>query len=522
MNNEKELRNSNLKVRIYIVVFVSILLLALTSYGYFYVTKNQSDRNRLTGGCFNTSFTDGDSISVENAIPMTEKEGQQTSPYHFTLTNSCDARVKYTVILNVKNNSFSPKLLNVSLNGGNSQRLDMMPINTKEGTIDTGYTQSYILKTGLLGRTSVTENIRLWVNENITTEDLNNESNSGFTAKIKVISTSAPEGILGTNKIMKLVEGEPTNTTNVITKTAQEGATCTNTLAYDGTTDNNLRYVGADPCNYVTFNNEKAGWRIVGIMNNVDDGTGNQETRIKLVRATSLGNYSWDTSDSSVNGGYGVNDWTQADLKNELNGDYLNTSLNANTNWYNGSNNTQTATFDYTKRLSASAQDLIDNAKWYLGGFETQEDRITTTMYTKERGTTTWTTSHTCNDGACPRATEWTGKVALIYPSDYGYATAGGTTTTRSDCIRTVTTYSWNNSGYSDCKNNDWLKPSSGYNWLLSPTSNYAGNAFYVLNSGYVNNGTRTHSAVLPAVYLGSGVTISGGNGSPEKPYTLG
>ena len=58
-------------------------------------------------------------------------------------------------------------------------------------------------------------------------------------------------------------------------------------------------------------------------MNNVDDGTGNLESRLKLIRANSLGTYSWDTSNSSINSGYGINGWTQADLKTELNGDYL-------------------------------------------------------------------------------------------------------------------------------------------------------------------------------------------------------
>ena len=53
-------------------------------------------------------------------------------------------------------------------------------------------------------------------------------------------------------------------------------------------------YKGANPNNYVTFNNEKAGWRIVSI--------------------------AWDTSDS-----YGNNNWNRpADLNTYLNGDYYN------------------------------------------------------------------------------------------------------------------------------------------------------------------------------------------------------
>ena len=54
-------------------------------------------------------------------------------------------------------------------------------------------------------------------------------------------------------------------------------------LACDGTTDNNLRFIGQNPNNYVSFNGQK--WRIIGFMNNIkqdsSDTTG--ETRIKIV-----------------------------------------------------------------------------------------------------------------------------------------------------------------------------------------------------------------------------------------------
>ena len=205
--------------------------------------------------------------------------------------------------------------------------------------------------------------------------------------------------------------------------------------------------------------------------------------------------------------------------------------------WYNGSSNLRSATFDYTKRLSAGAQELIGDAKWYLGGFtyssSDYSSLIPSTMYTKERGTTvvipgitcsgTW-----CNDGIT-RATEWTGKVALIYPSDYGYATSGGTTTNRSACIGTLSTNgnnssgeTWKNSSYSDCYTNDWLKLSSNYSWLLSPSSNYASYAFYVTHTGsIVNYDTSVNNAVLPTVYLKSNVSISGGSGTLTDPYQL-
>jgi len=330
--------------------------------------------------------------------------------------------------------------------------------------------------------------------------------------------------------ITDLVGNAPTNSTNVITATAPSGATCTNTLAYDGTTDNNLRYVGTNPCNYVSFNSENDGagaWRIIGIMNNIDDGTGNTETRIKLVRATTIGTYSWDSSDGTINSGNGVNDWSYADLKNELNGDYLDLTLTANpTNWYNGQSNAQTGEFDINKRLGATAQGMIGNAKWNLGGGSygtNNANLITSTSYVKERDTVTWSTSHTCEDGACPRTTEWVGKVALPYPSDYGYATAGGTTTTRANCIGTVTLYSWNSSDYTDCKNNDWLKSPSGYYWLLTPYNGVADEALETYSGGFVRT-TKLYNAynVRPTVYLKSNIAITGGNGTTTSPYTLG
>ena len=67
-------------------------------------------------------------------------------------------------------------------------------------------------------------------------------------------------------------------------------------------------YKGANPNNYVTFNNEKAGWRIISINS---DGT------VKIMREESITNKYWDSSDS--------NNWNRpASLNTYLNNDYYN------------------------------------------------------------------------------------------------------------------------------------------------------------------------------------------------------
>ena len=64
----------------------------------------------------------------------------------------------------------------------------------------------------------------------------------------------------------------------------------TTTLAYDETVDNNLRYIGKDPNNYVLFNDEL--WRIIGIFDkNTHEVEGTE--LVKIIRNESIGNYSW-------------------------------------------------------------------------------------------------------------------------------------------------------------------------------------------------------------------------------------
>ena len=76
--------------------------------------------------------------------------------------------------------------------------------------------------------------------------------------------------------------------------------------------DGNYTYKGANPKNYVTFNNEKAGWRILSI--NID-GT------IKILRTNFLNpGRAWDTNGSA--------NWETASLNTYLNNDYYN-SLSA-------------------------------------------------------------------------------------------------------------------------------------------------------------------------------------------------
>ena len=337
------------------------------------------------------------------------------------------------------------------------------------------------------------------------------------------------------NYIKNLVKDANSSSNDVYTVPDKTSDSCTYTLAYDGTSDNNLRYVGSNPCNYVKIDNEY--WRIIGVMNNIDDGTGKKETRIKLIRNESIGKYSWDSSESSINNGYGVNEWSQADLMKLLNPGYESESVggslyynNGSGNCYNSSNNATTSCDFTTTGLKTNLKNLVGNTLWNTGtngtnSYTSASNGLASHFYSYERSSNNGKICPSgtyCND-TVTRTTTWNGKIGLMYPSDYGYATSGGSTSNRTSCLNKELVH-WDS--YSDCKNNDWIYNSSNWQWTISPYA-YSSNAnrvFAVRSTGGVD-GDRSASyagLVRPSVYLISSTAILGGEGTPENPYEIG
>ena len=239
-------------------------------------------------------------------------------------------------------------------------------------------------------------------------------------------------------------------------------------FAHDATTQTealtDYRYIGSDPYNYVTFNNEL--WRIIGVFT-VEDANGNKEQRIKIIRNESIGSYAWDSN--------AVNEWSTARLQTYLNGDYYNS-------------------------LSEEAKAMIGDAKYYLGGSRTVGGAVS--QYTFERGTTVYS----------GRSTNWIGKIGLMYPSDYAYTYAGGV----------------DNKCYTDTNNCDTSTPTSGwlyksaYQWLISPHSGSSYRAFGVNSAGFVSiYGAADTDGVRPSTYLISSIQLDKGTGTVDDPYTL-
>ena len=523
-------------------VGVSICLLILLGIGLSYSMWNMrvsQDTNNVisTTDCFDITLANqSNAIKLDNTYPITDTKGKTLTPFTFSIKNVCDTAVAYTVSLeSLEGTTLASDHLKVMVN--NNEPLLLNGLSTTD-VVNTTSIESRILDTGTLFKNNTKEySIRLWIDYNTTLDDLNNETK---VLKSKVIIKGVPSN-------------EKESLANRVTSLSK---TDTVNLASDDA-DKNVRYIGKDPSNYVYFNcsdynNPTADtcelWRIIGVFNNVTKGDGSKENLVKIIRADSLGNYSWDYKKNGVgtstSDNYGSSDWTDSQLMMMLNPiNYLkpgykiseNIILDKNNHeiyskmgsYYNGTNGCEPpnsdsgATFDCaevdftsTGLKNDNTRSAIEEVVWNLGGtsrYTLASNGLASHFYGYERGTNVYT----------GRPTTWTGKIGLMYPSDYGYATSGGTTKNRAACLAKAL-YGWGVSDFSDCNGNDYLFDANKVQWALSPRSASDCIVFGVSMDGHVDNrGSINTYAVRPVLFLKSSINIKSGMGEKNNPYTL-
>ena len=324
-----------------------------------------------------------------------------------------------------------------------------------------------------------------------------------------------------------------TNLYNSSTKTTVTN----NSINYQYDTTNNLmkdvgdniRYYGASPNNYIYFNcsdysNQTSStcetWRIIGvfdgkvkIMRNEIIGSiaydnDAENTYLQSIARDNNGNNSrvellkYNISDDDIiiklapeiTHGTGQNDYSKSSLQKILNNYY-----------YNGLKYTGSSTYDFTSIgfKNDTTRNLAANITYNLGGHDSNSI-YSNQIYGYERGTTV----------SSGNATIWTGKIAVAYPSDYGYAAD------LSLCQKQLNSYN-----DATCIANNWMKNilAPNYGWLLTPNSGNANYAWRVDSSGYVSDysGAYVMGGVATVLSLTSELGIESGSGTSSNPYQL-
>ncbi len=468
MNKEKK----KYVILVVVTILVSIIALIGATYALLTMTIQGDKKVSLTAGILKVDFEDGNYINLENAAPVSDAQGQKTTPYTFTITNTGNINAYYHVSLEEDvNNTLSNSYLKMRLTSNNGYDSGVVKVNS----YGTGNFEIKGEET-LEPSDKVTYQLWMWLDYNAD----NSAQGKEYKSKIVVTSYDRKQPGLATDTILAKVNPEDLDYNSATDNQKKEMWTFSHPETEQTEALTDYRYIGSDPNNYVTFNNEL--WRIIGVFT-VDDGTGKVEERIKLIRNESIGNMAWDSNN--------INDWSNATLNANLNsGDY------------------------WTNILSDNAKSMIGDTLWYLGGtsnYTSSTNGLTSHFYSYERGTT----------GYSGRDTSWVGKVGLMYPSDYGYATSGGSTTDRNACLNKEL-YNWRSSDFSDCKNNDWIFNSS-IQWTITPRASSSGSVFFVSSTGYLtgNSAYNTNYGVRPVVFLKSNIKIVDGDGSSSNPYIL-
>ncbi len=537
------------KIKIYGLILGILLFIGLVA-GLTYAYYNFKDTAGISGEagiCFNINTTNGGNITDADLLLLDENNiinnGSVTITNGMALTSitagidsSCTGINGYLSI-NIENITMNDNFVSgdsigalkyiiasysketyptVSISNLSGQSFTIL----KTGSIKS--TDTDTLYVDILPNDGTTKDylIIFYIDGDLAGNGIATYPSNNFTSTIEAVATQSNTATYKVaDYITTLYNGYPK--TEVINNNITYNYDTTNNLMED--TQGNIRYYGASPNNYIYFNCETYPetncelWRIIGVV----DG------KVKLIRNDSIGDYSWDTSASTVNEGFGINEWSQADLMKLLNPGYesntdLNnsgTSITVNNSLYynsgsgtcysNRNNATKSCDFTSTGLKNDTTRNMIEDSTYYLGG--SSPSIYSNASLTMERGTRVISNP---SDGIT-RTTSWTGKIGLMYPSDYGYATDF------SKCSQNLFNYNSSTDSYA-CRSNDWLY-NGGSHWLLTPFSPVDEAALYLNWSGLVNNNINVYYAVgvRPVLHLDSVLVIESGSGTESDPYRI-
>ena len=469
-----------IKISIILTLIGVVSLVTGITFAIYENTINAGKSQVIKTGIVNFTLTEStNGLVLDNLQELTDYEGMaQETFYEFTIKNTGNTITDYEISLVDKpNSSYTGTILNEKY-----IKVGLLKNNSEEIIVNLKEVNRLIDKVTLDVDKSANYKLRLWLD----LKDITDEAKEALVGQkiflaLKINGIQNMENItIATDKLIALTNNKDNSGLYTITHPKDT------TLQIGNDKDiTEYRYRGASPKNYVTFNNEV--WRILGVFP-TDDGTGNIENRIKLIKNQSIGNYQWNTTQVASTSSY--NNWTGATLMKYLNATYYNSLTNDN------------------------SIDMVDDVKYYLGGYKDVITPTPITIYDFERkisgsGTYFFKTN----------PTNWIGKVALMTASDYGYATE--------NCEDKLLYNSDTTKGIIGCNSTNWLYNIKANEWLLNQYANSSTantSVYYILNNGQIHgiaSSINNSFSTRPVLYLKPEVQITEGDGTSSNPYKL-
>ena len=491
-----------------LMISLSLVLLLGSSYAFLRSTVVGNNSYVINVGTLEVTFVDSETefLNLSNMYPMTDEEGKEiTQELVFQVKNTGNVDSYYDVTL--EETSTNPEFKSV-----------IRYIINKD---DKGYNEpktlgenKYIELGGYLKpNESSSYKVKVWLDYNADNTYMNKE----FKAKVVVNSFQKSDYAKDVikSKLVKYEESSKDTFTGGLVAVNTDGD------LYNETDDSQVireyRYSGQNVNNYVTFNDEV--WRIIGVF--TDE---NNAEHVKIVRNEELNGIFPET--------YTINE-TEYKIKGDF-GAYWNmtTSGYYGANWATAGLQYWLNTIEdqseekknrgYLSYLNENSVNMIKETKYYLGAVTNSSKYMILDTpqqaYINERAidgcvnevgpTTNYNQNAIENNNTCRVwvnfSALWEGKIALLYPSDIGFASNAS---------------SWSNQLL--YPNNNWIIVAN-QSCLLSPVTN----TNVSITQAYANKtlrgyGTSYSYIVLPTLYLKSNVKITSGDGTSDNAYNL-
>ena len=237
---EEKINNKKRTILICSITVVAVILIVGISYAFWQLTKLQEDTNIISSGCFGVSLEGNEAINLTSAYPLKTEEGMKSTPYTFTITNTCSGSANYIVNLeSLANTTFASSSIRVALD--NTDKLYSEYEESNKYFEDSIEARTLISGT-LQDNESVTYNLRIWIDESAP----GTEQNKIFASKIVVTSGQEGAGIDPTIENL-----EATSTIDTINITYQANGDIGTTCKWGieaGTYDNEIADATASNC----------------------------------------------------------------------------------------------------------------------------------------------------------------------------------------------------------------------------------------------------------------------------------
>ena len=172
-----------MKKRILLIISIFVVVLILFSSSYALLFKsNQTEKQEYTTGMLEiTSETLSGSVTLNNPLPMSDSDGENTTPYVFRITNTGNLTYKFNIMLlsTTTDNQISSNYIKLKVNTDTPVKLNSLT----DGIILSNIT----LKPGK----SIDVTLRVWLSEDTPNTEIGKTFNAKITTEGEAIYVSS-------------------------------------------------------------------------------------------------------------------------------------------------------------------------------------------------------------------------------------------------------------------------------------------------------------------------------------------